>query len=318
MKTLLKQVATPLTIFIVLKGLDNTVLKALQLYGMNHPVDGINPVSFCNVFFFVQLISGITFLVNGRSGLKQEIINLNNHERGLLVGDAFLSRFLGPVAYYFSLNSLSVITQTLLFALILPVSALLANWIIKESLPKTFLASVVLISSGLLLHQMSGMANVENNNNLVGLIWSVVGVLAFSGSALTGRKIAARRLSVGLSIGIGALISALVFGILAILLFGPNHFLLLKLWWVFGVLLLYALTLSLGSELALRKAYHQSSVATVSLLGSLSIVVSITSAAVLLKETIHPGTIIGVILLITGVMLGRKGANGFKTSQTNH
>ena len=318
MKTLLKQVATPLTIFIVLKGLDNTVLKALQLYGMNHPVDGINPVSFCNVFFFVQLISGITFLVNGRSGLKQEIINLNNHERALLVGDAFLSRFLGPVAYYFSLNSLSVITQTLIFALILPVSALLANWIIKESLPKTFLASVVLISSGLLLHQMSGMANVENNNNLVGLIWSVVGVLAFSGSALTGRKIAARRLSVGLSIGIGALISALVFGILAILLFGPNHFLLLKLWWVFGVLLLYALTLSLGSELALRKAYHQSSVATVSLLGSLSIVVSITSAAVLLKETIHPGTIIGVILLITGVMLGRKGANRFKTSQTNH
>ena len=318
MKTLLKQVATPLTIFIVLKGLDNTVLKALQLYGMNHPVDGVNPVSFCNIFFFVQLISGFSFLINRRSGLKQEIINLNNHERGLLVGDAFLSRFLGPVAYYFSLNSLSVITQTLIFALILPVSALLANWIIKESLPKTFLASVVLISSGLLLHQMSGMANVENNNNLVGLIWSVVGVLAFSGSALTGRKIAARRLSVGLSIGIGALISALVFGILAILLFGPNHFLLLKLWWVFGVLLLYALTLSLGSELALRKAYHQSSVATVSLLGSLSIVVSITSAAVLLKETIHPGTIIGVILLITGVMLGRKGANGFKTSQTNH
>ena len=318
MKTLMTHVTTPLTIFIVLRGLDNTLLKALQLYGMNHSVDGINPVSFCNVFFFVQLISGITFLVNGRSGLKQEIINLTNQERRLLVGDAFLSRFVGPIAYYFSLSSLSVITQTLIFALILPVSALMAHWIIKESLPKTFFTSVVLISSGLLLHQLSGMAYLENNNNLVGLIWSVVGVLAFSGSALTGRKIAARRLSVGLSIGIGALISALVFGILAILLFGPNHFLLLKLWWVVGVLLLYALTLSLGSELALRKAYHQSSVATVSLLGSLSIVVSITSAAVLLKETIHPGTIIGVILLITGVMLGRKGANGFKTSQTNH
>jgi len=47
MKMLLKQVAKPLTIFIVLRGLDNTVLKALQLYGMNHPVDGVNPVSFC-------------------------------------------------------------------------------------------------------------------------------------------------------------------------------------------------------------------------------------------------------------------------------
>ena len=108
MKMLLKQVAKPLTIFIVLRGLDNTVLKALQLYGMNHPVDGVNPVSFCNIFFFVQLISEVAFLINGRSGIKQEVINLKDHERRLLVVDAFLSRFLGPVAYYFSLNSLSV------------------------------------------------------------------------------------------------------------------------------------------------------------------------------------------------------------------
>ena len=309
MKTLLKQIAKPLTIFIVLRGLDNTVLKALQLYGMNHPVDGVNPVSFCNIFFFVQLISGVTFLIKGRRGLQQEIINLKDHERHLLVSDAFLSRFLGPVAYYFSLNSLSVITQTLIFALILPVSTLMANWIIKESLPKTFIVSVVLISSGLLLHQLSGMVNVENNNNLVGIIWSVVGVMAFSGTALTGRKIAARGLSVGLSIGMGATISALVFGILAILLFGPHHFLLLKLWWVGGVLLRYALTISIGSELALRMAYRKSSVATVSLLGSLSIVVAVTSAALLLNETIHPGTITGVMLIITGVMLGRKGTN---------
>ena len=309
MKMLLKQVAKPLTIFIVLRGLDNTVLKALQLYGMNHPVDGVNPVSFCNIFFFVQLISGVAFLINGRSGIKQEVINLKDHERRLLVGDAFLSRFLGPVAYYFSLNSLSVITQTLIFAFILPVSALMANWIIKESLPKTFIVSVVLISSGLLLHQLSGMVNVENNNNLVGIIWSVVGVMAFSGSALTGRKIAARGLSVGLSIGMGATISALVFGILAILLFGLKHFFLLKLWWVVGVLLLYALTISLGSELALRMAYLKSSVATVSLLGSLSIIIAVTSAALLLNETIYPGSIIGVMLIITGVMLGKKRAN---------
>lgn len=313
MNTLLKQVATPLTIFIVLRGLDNTVLKALQLYGVNHPVDGVNPVSFCNIFFFVQLISGITFLIKGRRGLKQEIINLKDHERHLLVGDAFLSRFLGPVAYYFSLNSLSVITQTLIFALILPVSSLMANWIIKESLPKTFIVSMILISSGLLLHQLSGMVNVENNNNLVGIIWSVVGVMAFSGSALTGRKIAARGLSVGLSIGMGATISALVFGILAILLFGLKHFLLLKLWWVVGVLLFYAMTISLGSELALRMAYRKSSVATVSLLGSLSIVIAVISAALLLNETIHPGSVVGVMLIITGVMLGRK-----RTNQNQH
>ena len=118
----IKKLATPLTIFIVLRGLDSTALKALQLYGANHPVDGSNPVSFCNVFFFVQLISGVAFLINGRGGLHQQIVNLNNHDRHLLVCDAFLSRFLGPVAYFFSLELLSVITQTLIYALILPIS----------------------------------------------------------------------------------------------------------------------------------------------------------------------------------------------------
>ena len=309
MRTLLQQLATPLTIFIVLRGFDNTVLKALQHYGAKHPVDGINPVSFCNVFFFVQLISGVAFLINGRVGLHQQIINLNNHDRRLLVSDAFLSRFLGPVAYYFSLESLSVITQTLIFALILPVSALMARWLIRESLPKAFTASVLLISSGLLLHQLGHMTDLEEHDKLVGMAWALVGVLAFSGSALTGRQIAARRLSIALSIGVGATISALAFGILALLLFGLGHFFLLQIWWVIGVLLLYSLTLSLGSELALRMAYRQTSVATVSLIGSLSIVVAVCSAALLLNETIHPETVIGVTLLVTGVILSRYQGN---------
>ena len=129
----------PIAIFIVFRGLDNTVLKVLQLHGASHPVNGVNPVSFCNVFFFVQLISGVTFLISGRHDLRVQIANLNGHDRYLLVSDAFLGRFLGPVAYYFALDALSVITQTLIFALILPVSALMARWILREPLPQACL-----------------------------------------------------------------------------------------------------------------------------------------------------------------------------------
>ena len=309
MRTPWQQVMGPVAIFIVLRGLDNTVLKLLQLHGASNPVNGVNPVSFCNVFFFVQLISGVTFLFIGRRDLSEQIASLDRNDRYLLMSDAFLGRFLGPVAYFFSLNALSVITQTLLFALTLPVSALMARWILRERLPKAFTTSVLLISSGLLLHQLSQMATIGQQTNLVGVGWALVGVMAFSGAALTGRTIAGRHLTASLSIGVGATASALVFGLLAILMFGPEHFLLLQIWWVLGVLLLYSLTLSLGSEVALRMAYRQASVATVSLLGSLSIVVAVTSAALLLNETIHPGTIIGVMLLVAGVMLSKKTTN---------
>lgn len=309
MRTPWQQWMAPVAIFIVFRGLDNTVLKVLQLHGENNAVNGVNPVSFCNVFFFVQLISGVTFLISGRRDLRVRIANLSRNDRHLLVSDAFLGRFLGPVAYYFALDALSVITQTLIFALILPVSALMARWILREPLPQAFATSVLLISSGLLLHQLGQMAAIGHQNTLVGVGWALVGVMAFSGAALTGRTVAGRHLSASLSIGVGATTSALVFGLLAILLFGPEHFLLLQIWWVLGVLLLYSLTLSLGSELALRMAYRQTSVATVSLLGSLSIVVAVTSAALLLNESIHLGTTIGVMLLVTGVMLSNQRTN---------
>jgi hypothetical protein len=37
----------------------------------------------------------------------------------------------------------------------------------------------------------------------------------------------------------------------ALVLFGPQHFLLLRLWWVVGVIVVCGLVLSLGRELAL-------------------------------------------------------------------
>ena len=51
MRTPWQQWMAPVAIFVVLRGLDNTVLKGLQLHGASHPVNGVNPVSFCNVFF---------------------------------------------------------------------------------------------------------------------------------------------------------------------------------------------------------------------------------------------------------------------------
>jgi drug/metabolite transporter (DMT)-like permease len=303
---LLPGYATPLAVYVLLRGLDATVLKALQLHGSSHPVNGENPISFCNVFFFAQLATGLTALLAGRRGLPAALAALSRGDRALLAGDALLGRFLGPVAYYLALQSLTVISQTLLFALVLPVSALLARWLLREPLPRAFTPSLLLISCGLLLPQLTQAAMGGRMDDLVGVVWALVGVLAFSGAALTGRSIAGRHWPAALSVGLGSSVTALVFAVLALLLYGPGHFLLLQLWWVAGVLLLYALTLSLGSELALRRAYRQASVATVSLWGSLTIAVAVVSAALLLAEPIRPATVAGVILLLAGVLLARR------------
>jgi drug/metabolite transporter (DMT)-like permease len=298
--------AAPLGIYVLLRGLDATVLKALQLQGLRHSVAGENPISFCNVFFFAQLAVGLLAMGSGAGSLGPALRRLSGADRGLLAADAFLGMFLGPVAYYLALQSLTVISQTLLFSLVLPVSALLARWLLREPLPRAFLPSLLLIAAGLLLPQLSQAALGGRMDETVGVLWALVGVLAFSGAALTGRSIAARSWPPALGVGMGSLATALVFAVLALLLYGPHHFLLLRIWWVAGVILLYALTLSLGSELALRRAYRHAGVATVSLWGSLTIVVSVAGGVLLLGEPLRPDLLAGVTLLMAGVWLARR------------
>lgn len=296
----------PLLLYVLLRGLDATVLKGLQDHGMAHPVDGENPISFCNVFFLGQLTVGLAALLPGRRTLVGDLTRLGPADRRLLALHGGLGLFLGPVAYYLALESLSVISQTLLFALVLPVSALLARWLLREALPAGFRLSLGLIGAGLVLPQAAMAMGGGRMDDAAGITWALVGVLAFAGSAVSGRAIAARRWPAAVSVGVPTLLSALVFGAIALVLFGPQHFLLLRLWWVVGVIGVYAVTLSLGRELALRQAYRHCSVAVVSLWSSLALVVAVLSAALLLGEPLGLPVLAGAALVLAGVFVSRR------------
>ncbi len=294
----------PLLLYVLLRGLDATVLKGLQAFGAAHPVRGMDPISFCNLFFLAQLAVGLAALLPGRATLTADLAALVPADRRLLAMDAFLGLFLGPVAYYLALESLSVISQTLLFALVLPVSALLARGWLGEALPRSFWISLLLIAVGLVLPSVS-MAAAGGMDGTSGLAWALVGVLAYGAASVSGRLVARRRLPLAVSVGATNLVSALVFGVIALVLFGPHHFLLLQLWWVVGVIGLYALTLPLGRELALRLAYRHIPVAQVSLWSSLSLVVALLSAAVLLREPLQGASLAGSALVLAGVLASR-------------
>jgi len=294
----------PLALYVLLRGLDATALKWLQLQGAAQGLNGVNPISFCNVFFVAQLIVGLATLAPGRKRLARDLGSLAGRDQLLLALHGGLGLFLGPVATFLALDALSVISQTLLFALVLPLSALLAHWLLHESLPRAFWPSLALMLTGLLLPQATmAMAWGGAMDQLGGVAWALVGVGAFAGSAITGRLVAARRWPLAVSVGLPSTLAALVFALIALVLYGPEHFLLLRLWWVVGVIGVYGLCLSLGRELALRAAYRQFPVAKVSLWGSLTIVVAALSATWLLGEPLAWPTALGLVLVLAGVGL---------------
>jgi drug/metabolite transporter (DMT)-like permease len=183
--------------------------------------------------------------------------------------------------FFISLKHLSVIGQSLIFSLLLSVSALLALIVLKERLPKGFILSLVLITAGLVLSSraMGGMAD-GGGDDLLGIVMVLISVLAYAIFDISNRSLEGLDLGQGITLGIGAIVSTLIFALIEIGRFGAHYFWQLELWWVLGMIGGYGLLVRLVGGIAQRGSLLYWPVATVELWGSLAVVVSVFSATV--------------------------------------
>ena len=292
-----------LVLFVLLRGSDSPLLKALQQAGnVTHATGGPEAISFCNVFFFSSLICGLAMMGIDRRRLQADYPRLQGADRWLLAGQGFSGFFLGPVAFFLALNRLSVVEQTLLFSLTVPITALAAHGWLKEPLPRSFPISCALITVGLLLGGHAGAPSTAGIDGR-GVLWALVGVVAFAVSGVLARVNSQRGWGVGLTVGLTSLVASGVFAVIALCLFGPSHFFYLRLWWVVGVIAGYASLITLGSQWSLMGAYRRLGVVPVTVWASLTIVVSLGEAHLLLDEPISPSVIVGSGLILAAIAL---------------
>jgi drug/metabolite transporter (DMT)-like permease len=296
-----------LALFILLRGSDSTVLKLLQQAGRaTHAAGGPEAISFCNVFFFSSLITGLVLLLSNRQNVREQLPLLSRADRKLLALQSFSGFFLGPMCFYIALDRLSVVQQTLLFSLTVPVSAVMAWLLLRERLPSTFPLSCALIICGLLLanqNKLSGTIQQVQTLDMGGVLWALLGVMAFGSSAVMNRIAGTRALGVGLSVGVTSLAASGAFAAIALLLFGPSHFIYLRSWWVLGVIGGYALLITLGSQWSLLQSYATVKVAEISFWASLTIVVALVEAHLFLSEPLHGRALLGAALILVAVGL---------------
>ena len=233
----------------------------------------------------------------------RELVRIETPVRIRLALDAFLGCFLAPLSFYLTLDRLSVITQTLLFSLALPASGLLARAWLREPLPPRFWLSLGLIVTGLLLSRVVPMGSPMGSDQLIGVMWALVSVAATAVRQSLRQRIAGLDLSRGLTSGVGNLGGALVFGVLALKIYGPQHFFYAQIWWVFWVIAVYGVTVSLGTEVLRQVCARFYSVAQVALVGSASLVITIGSAALFLGERLSPPVLGGSALILAGALL---------------
>jgi len=300
--------------YVLLRGCDATVLKWLQERAaatLLRTAGGENPISFGNVFFFANLATGLAVLLLDRGSLKRQLPKLEQADRSSLCLRAALGSLIGPICYFLALQRLTVISQTLLFTLILPVTALLAKLLLREPLPKRFVLSLALLPLGLLISRnvdlLQPAAEPWGGLDPAGLALGLISVLAFSAAGVLNRVVVNKGWGIGLTIGLTNLLSALVFGAITLVFYGPEQFLYMRWWWLFGLLLVYTACINLGGELLLLMSYRGLGAITVALWGNGGIFVSFVSAYLLLGEGLSAQTLLGGLLILTAlVMAGAK------------
>ncbi len=298
--------------YVILRGCDASVLKWLQERGaatLLRTGGAEDPISFSNVFFFANLGTGLALVLLDHRRLGGQVARLTASDRGLLVGRACLGSLLGPMAYFLALQRLSVISQTLLFTLILPITALLARLLLREPLPQRFGFTLVLLPAGLLISRSMPLALPAGARgpglDPVGVAWALVSVAAFAIAGVLNRLVADKGWGAGLTIGLSSLLAALVFGVITLLVFGPAQFLHLRWWWVMGVLLVYTAAISVGGELLLLLSYRGLGATTVALWGNGGVLVSLVSAHLLLGERLGAHTLLGAGLILSALLVAR-------------
>ena len=306
--------------YVLLRGCDASVLKWLQERGaatLLRTAGGEDPISFGNVFFFANLATGLVVLLLDRGCLKRQLPQLLLRDKSLLCLRAALGSLIGPICYFLALQRLTVISQTLLFTLILPVTAILAQLLLREPLPKRFGFSFALLPLGLLisrnvdlpLHSSAPWSGLD----LVGLALGLFSVLAFSASGVLNRVVVDKGWGAGLTIGLTNLMAALVFGTITLVFYGPEQFLYMRWWWLFGLLLVYTACINLGGELLLLMSYRGLGAITVALWGNGGIFVSMGSAYLLLGEALSVHTLMGALLILAALLMA--GAKPFSNSE---
>ena len=215
--------------YVLLRGCDASVLKWLQERGaatLLRTAGGEDPISFGNVFFYSNLATGLVVLLLDRGRLQHQLPQLALRDRSLLCLRAALGSLIGPICYFLALQRLTVISQTLLFTLILPITALLAQLLLREPLPKRFGFSFALLPLGLLISRNVDLslpsAAPWSGLDPVGLALGLLSVLAFSASGVLNRVVVDKGWAAGLTIGLTNLMAALVFGMITLVFYGPE------------------------------------------------------------------------------------------------
>ncbi|GAB4295926.1 MAG: DMT family transporter [Roseovarius sp.] len=284
----------------------NSIVTLLTQIGAEHPIDGRNAITYCNLLALGSLISLIPMVVFFHGDWTRDNLRaLTRRDWVLLTLAALLSSAISPGLFFYALEHTSV-TNVVLIGRIDPPLFILAAWLLlkEEFDPWAFAGGMIaLIGAVTIIGLKDGGASFAFGTGEIAAFFATLAYIASTLVTRLGLK--------GVPFGIFSIyrtsLGTLVYIGLALYLFGPHHFqdllspVVLKWVWVYA-----GIVIILG-QFAWNIGLKHARSGDVALATSFSPLAAIMIAMILLGEDPGPGLIPGGAIIIAGVVVAQFG-----------
>jgi drug/metabolite transporter (DMT)-like permease len=291
----------------------NAVTRKITEIGAQHLIDGRNPISLCNVLFVGNLCALVVMVFIFTKDWNQRLLGQLNRKDWLGLGAiAILSGALGPGFIFAALDNTSVTNVVLISRLepplilalsILFLKARVNSWTIAGSvLTFTGVAITTLMaSSGQRMIMMGGLIQIGK-----GELFAVVGAFVLAIAAIIS-KMRLQSVPLGIFMVFRTALGTLIFFILAVWLYGIQHFADVASPLLWQWMLLYGAIIVVAGQLCWFTGLKGATSAEVTLANSFNPLAAIAIAYLILGEVPTATQYLGGSIVLVGVVLSAIG-----------
>ncbi|MEM7247035.1 MAG: DMT family transporter [Acidobacteriota bacterium] len=296
-----------LWIAVALLASASAVVRKLSEIGAMHPVDGRNAISFCNVLFAGNLVGLIVVaIVHRRDWCRETLARVTPSQWTVLSVTSLLSVALAPALTFTALERTSVTSVVLLGRIEPPLVLALAALVLGERLNAWGVVGALVALAGVAASLLLA-PSMDGWNLGVGEVCALGGAACLAiGTILTKARLA--EVPLGVFVTFRMALGTVVFAIVVAWLFGPEHFIDVLSPVLWGWMFVYGAVIVAAGQLLWFSGLRVSNTLQLTLATSVSPIIAILAAAIILGEKPMRSQWIGGAILLVGIALGARGA----------
>ncbi|MEO0868491.1 MAG: DMT family transporter [Cyanobacteria bacterium J06642_11] len=302
-----------LLLAIAIFGAANAVTRKLTQLGELNPIDGRNPISFCNVLFVGNLCALILLgILYSREWRKPVLQQIKWQDWLSMTVVAVLGAAIVPTLVFTALEISPVNNVILISQIDTPLVLALSVWVLGDRVNKWVVAGAVTSFIGVtltVLIQPPGAEMVSMGAGMAvgrGAVFTLIAAVIKAVANLVS-KISLREIPLGIFNVFRMFVGTVFFFGATMVLYGPEHFMDVGSRFLWQWMLIYAAIIVVAGQTLWFNGLKQSTASEVSFATAFNPIVGILSAFLLLGEVPTFGQYIGGIVILGGIFLNQIG-----------